>query len=356
MTIRISNVRRVSLALLTALGLLGSLTISCSKTESPTSPSMPAAKGLATISGTLVTSHPDGQTGVPLSGVTIRVASSGQATQADEYGRFTLNDVPAGTVSLQLTGVGVQSEITVNAAPGIVTRITVAVDRSHNTVTLQPRSRHGAVDSVNASAMTFVLKTGLGPVTVHTNASTVLRMGHSSATFADIRVGRQVDVDGASQADNSVLAARVDIEEGDEDEKTRTPTPTGGATTTTPTRTKRPEGVELEGTVTMLNGGSFTLLTEAGPATIQTNASTLFRMDDSPATLADVKVGSHVDVDGTRQADNSVLAARVDIEEPEGHEKTRTPTPTGGVTTTTPTPTGGATTTTPTPTPHREED
>jgi hypothetical protein len=54
-------------------------------------------------------------------------------------------------------------------------------------------------------------------------------------------------------------------------------------------------------------------MTRSGPVTIQTNSGTQFRRDGDPKSLADIKTGVEVEVQGARQADGSVLAARVSI-------------------------------------------
>ena len=107
----------------------------------------------------------------------------------------------------------------------------------------------------------------------------------------------------------------------DDDDRTKTPTPTPTATVTggslstpTPTRTPEPEDeTELEGTVGTTSGTSFMLMTRSGQVTIQTNLSTQFRHDGDPVSLADIKTGVAVEVQGARQPDGSVLASRVSI-------------------------------------------
>jgi len=179
-------------------------------------------------------------------------------------------------------------------------------------------------------------------------------MDGTTIGFADLKVGQRVEVEGSTQPDQSVLAARVSVEKPERDENTRTPTVTGTPPTPAPTRTPRPEEVELEGTVGTITGASFVLMTRPGPVTIQTDTATIFRRDGSPATFADIHVGGRVEVKGARQADGSVLASRVDIEGDEGEERTRTPAATATMTTTatTPLPTR---TPTPTRTPEAEE-
>ena len=48
---------------------------------------------------------------------------------------------------------------------------------------------------------------------------------------------------------------------------------------------------------------------------VMTNGSTRIRRGDKTVTLADLKVGDKVEVAGTRQADGSVLASKIKVED-----------------------------------------
>jgi hypothetical protein len=69
--------------------------------------------------------------------------------------------------------------------------------------------REGTVGSITGTS--FVLMTGSGPVTVQTNSATLFRKDGSPASFADIKVGGEVQAEGALQADGSLAASRVSI-------------------------------------------------------------------------------------------------------------------------------------------------
>ena len=236
---------RLILSVVGLLTTVGFLAISCSK-ESPTSPaaSASAPAGRATISGTLVNATAQGLAGDPLPGVTVRAAGARQSTQTDDGGRFTLSDLPPGQVALEFRGAGISSGVTFNAAAGTTTRVTVALNRGRGTVTVLPRSEgngaEGIVDSI-PTATSFVLRTAQGLVTIQTDANTLFRNEGSIATFADLKVGLRVEVEGARQADGSILAARVNFEEVEKPEATKTPTPTGTITPATPRPTRTPE-------------------------------------------------------------------------------------------------------------------
>jgi len=337
--------RRFVVNLITAVCLVF---VSCSDRDSPTSPALSSPAGKATISGTLLlaSDSPAGGAGQPLANVTVRVASTGQTAQTDAAGNFTLGGVSPGAVALDIHGPGIRSSATVNASPGVTTKVTVTVNRGRSTVSLVGRSNHveGVVDSI-PTASSFVLRTSRGMVTIQTDSNTRFRLEDAGIAFGNLKVGQRVEVEGSLQQDGSILAARVKVENEEQEDETRTPTPTptGTPATATPTRTPKPEEVELEGTVGTVTGTSFILMTQSGPVMIQTNGSTIFRKGEGPATLADIKTSERVEVHGARQGDGSVLASRVDIEE-EAEEKTPTPTrtptaATTSVTTATPTPT-----------------
>jgi hypothetical protein len=327
--------------------------VSCSDRESPTSPGSSSPMGKASISGTLLAASdaPGGGAagaGQPLPGVTVRIASTGQTAQTDAAGNFSLSGVPPGAVSLDFRGAGVQASTTVSASPGVVTKVTVTVNRGRGTVSLTPRSDgiEGTVDSIIPPA-SFVLKNSRGMVTVQTDPATVFRMRGFPAGFGDLKAGQRVQVEGALAPGGSLNAKKVGIEDEQEDERTPTATPTGTITPPTATRTPRPEGVELEGTVGAVNGTSFMLMTRSGSVTIQTDSTTQLRKEDAPATFTDIKTGVKVEVEGTRQNDGSVLASRVTVEVEDMEEQTKTPTGTPAMTTTATTP---QPTRTPTPT------
>jgi len=341
--------RRFVVNLITAVCLV---LVSCSDRESPTSPASPSASSKATISGTLLlaSESPAGGAGQPLANVTVRVASTGQTAQTDTAGNFTLGGVSPGAVALDIHGPGIQSSAMVNAAPGVTTKVTVTVSRGRSTVSLVGRSNHveGVVDSI-PTASSFVLRTPRGMVTIQTDSNTRFRLEDAGIAVGNLKVGQRVEVEGSLQPDGSILAARVKIENEEQEDETRTPTPTptGTPATATPTRTPKPEDdedrtrtptatttattplptrtptptktpepeeeIEREGTVGVINGTSFVLMTDAGALMVQTNAATQIRKDGNPASLADIKPGGKVQVEGALQADASLLASRVSI-------------------------------------------
>jgi hypothetical protein len=148
-----------------------------------------------------------------------------------------------------------------------------------------------------------------------------------------LKVGQRVEVK-VSDKRRLHPGGEVQIEDEDEneqEERTKTPTitPTPGGPTATPTATRTPASPtptrtperedeqerEAEGTISSLGGSSFTILTKAGPVTVQTNAATQFRRGGDSRSFADLRIGQKVEVKGQLQPDQSILASRVSIED-----------------------------------------
>jgi hypothetical protein len=136
---------------------------------------------------------------------------------------------------------------------------------------------------------------------VVTDAATKFERDEVKITFADLKVGDTVKVEGQLQADNSVLAREIEIggHEGD----------------------GQGEGEEhdadLKGAIESLAAPK---LTVAGK-TVVTNTETIFERDDMKISFADLKVGDTVEVEGTLQADGSVLARKIEVRVAEGEEE-----------------------------------
>lgn len=138
-------------------------------------------------------------------------------------------------------------------------------------------------------AITFVV---LGS-TVITSPTTDFHEGRC----AGIANGDQVEVRGTRQSNGTILADRVDDDDDDDE---------AGV-------------VELKGTVSGRSGTCPAITFSVAGTTVATNASTVF--DD--ATCARLVNGDRIEVKGTRQANGSVLATRIEDEEDEDDEDDR---------------------------------
>lgn len=128
--------------------------------------------------------------------------------------------------------------------------------------------------------------------TVRTNPATVVRRRGDAVAFDRLEVGQVVEVEGTSQPDGSVLAARITIEEENEAD----------------------DEVEFTGTITSLSSNAPGATLIVAGRTVRTNASTLVRRRGDPVGFDRLAVGQTVEVEGVSLADASVLAARITIE------------------------------------------
>jgi hypothetical protein len=122
-----------------------------------------------------------------------------------------------------------------------------------------------------------------------------VQRGGDPVSFARLQVGQVVEVRGSLQPDGSVLANSITIVEDPGEEVTARGI-IGSLTIPTPTSST---GVTL---------------TVAG-RTIRTNASTVVRRRGDPAGFDRMRVGQEVEVKGLLQADGSILATRITLEE-----------------------------------------
>jgi uncharacterized protein DUF5666 len=281
--------------LVIALGVavMASAVVACGGPSS--NPTAPTSSAGATISGTVLSAvqlrAQRVSTGITTSGAT-------STATVDDSGHFTLTNVPAGQVDLHFTGTGVDAHLVIdNIAEHSTVAITVRVNTSDaHLENEQVEANQGVVEltgSINAGSLTgscaaHSLAFTIGATKVTTGPSTQFTDGTCDA----LKDGSRVEVKGARQSDNSILATSVEGDaENDENQQ---------------------GGVELSGTIaagslggTCPGSRSFKI----GSTLVTTNATTQFE-DTSCGSLA---VGDSVEVRGTRQTDLSVLASRVEL-------------------------------------------
>jgi hypothetical protein len=287
------TVSRVSCAIAALL-----LAPSCHDSSSPTGP------GSATITGTVIRgSGTFGASGVtaqgmelPLSQVTVRVVSTGQSTQTDSSGNFTLSGVAMGSVELEFTRADFSARGTAQLTSG-TNQITVSVLGSTVVITSRGHAGEeieGLVQSVNtAGGSLVVLDQRLGAVTVKTTATTLIRRGDATIPLSSIQTGMRVHVKAMLQGDGTYLATEILLQDEN----------VGGER-------------EVEGTVASVNATAknFVVTTVSGSITVKTDSTTSFKKEGSTAAFVDIVVGAIVEAEGTLQSDGSIIARKVTIE------------------------------------------
>jgi len=234
------------------------------------------------------------------SSVTVTVAGTNISTTTDGQGQFTLNNVPEGTVTLNFTGSGSTATITLSGiGPDDKVQITVTLNGStarvdserHSKPDNNKREFQGRISSIDATARSFQIP----GVTIKTTATTAIRHGNRTMQFTDLKVGDHIQAKGAMDG-ATLTATEIKVEsdnEGDDDDD------------------NDKNEAEVEGLVSAPSGTcpsvTFTVKTTKGT----TNSATSFR-DGSCADAT--KEGATVEVKGTKQADGSILATRVEFE------------------------------------------
>jgi hypothetical protein len=185
---------------------------------------------------------------------------------------------------------------------------------------------HGVVASVNSAGSSFVLTvkheaddngdTGgehgtptttskstptTSTLTVNVNADT--KFEGVTKSFADLKAGMQAEVGGASQADGSFLAAKVEASNGNDAENDND-------------EDDNQQEADVSGAVATVGASSFTLKDEHGTVTITVSNTTAF---DGVKGITDLKVGMRVEVKGAKQTNGSIAAQRVHVED-SGHD------------------------------------
>jgi hypothetical protein len=294
---------------------------------SPTAPSSaPAAapSGGATISGTVVTGARTAALPMPaglaagsfasLSGTgrtTITVNGTSISVESNDDGSFVLQNVPEGDITLTITGAGFSAQVVV---PGVATnaqiRVTIRVTGSTAELDDEEHVSDGKVEVegriVSVSGRTLVI--GSRPTSVLVPEGTPIRHGSSTRAFSELVPGVRVHVKASRagdvltanevklQNDNRVGDDESDDDADDDDESD-----------------DDDDEFEMSGAVSgAISGQCPTISFSVAGTTVTTNASTKF--DD--VTCSTLKSGDTVKVEGTKQANGSVLAREVEKKGP----------------------------------------
>ena len=247
------------------------LAAACSSAGDPDS--MPANGG-AVVQGNVMGSG---------SNMRVAVSSSSAAATIDATGGFILTDVPKGASALQFSGGGQNATLaTAAVVPGEFRRLTVSISGTsvteHNELT--ETEFEGTVDAIDGMVLTVA-----GRKVALTDA-TKIEKDDAAATFADLALGTPVEVEGTLNADGTVTASEISIEDENEAER-----------------------VAFVGTLTQIAGNTLTV----NGVTVNVGSATVIVRGDTALTLADLKVGDLLLVRGTVQADKSVNATRIRV-------------------------------------------
>src|SRR5712675_1904838 len=249
------------------------LAAACGSASDPDS--MPAANGGGVMQGTVM--------GGGSQNMRVAVPSSSAATTTDTTGGFVLTGVPKGAAALQFSGGGQSATLaTAPVVAGEFRRLTVSISGASVTEHHEQTETEfeGTVDAIDGMVLTVA-----GRKVAVTDA-TEIRKDDAAATLADLTVGTPVEVEGTLNADGSVTASEIEIEDKNEAER-----------------------AAFVGTLTQIAGSTLTV----DGVTVNVGSATTIVKGDTTLTLADLKVGDRLLVRGAVQADRSVNATRIRV-------------------------------------------
>lgn len=287
--------RRVSIVVAVALSLV-SFAAGCQRGEnSVTGPSSSTRvlAGEVVPVGDLAGASPAG----------ISVTSSGQVAVTDAVGRFAFMGLPA-----------VDVQLTFSRADGINARATAAATASTVVVQLQKsqaavvvtgqnkQELEGLITSISSSSITVNDASTHGPVTAAIVSSTVIRKGNQTLNASDLKVGDRVHVKANVNADGSLTAFEIMLQQSADGDN-------GGGDGGGQTR-------ELEGLILAVSATSITVNNASthGPVTAAITSSTVIRKGNTRLTPADLKVGDRVHVKTSGNADGSLTATEIKLQ------------------------------------------
>jgi hypothetical protein len=271
---------KIASRVLKVLSLLTALA-ACGRSQSNTSTG-------ATLQGMVASSTAAAQ------GLRVGVDSASLTTTTDAGGHFLLAQLPAGDVTLHITGPSVDAAIQLSGLrSGENMTILVRVSGSSASVDGKKELKfHGTIESIDLTKK--ILK--ISGRTVAVDGQTEIENGKAKIALADLKAGETVKVAGTLQLDDSVLAREIKVlapEAADDDENE----------------------AEFVGTIKSLAADTKSLEVTRGTetVTVNTDAHTAFERSDVRIAFGDLHVGDLVKVEGTRQSATVVLSTEIEV-------------------------------------------
>jgi len=172
---------------------------------------------------------------------------------------------------------------------------TATVVELQNSNTTLPVEVNGTIDSLTGSAAAFQFKIGSRLIKGDANTA-FFGDGDKPDTFADLKEGSRVEVKG-EQRDGFVYATRIHINNPGDD---------GPGEDTS---------ASIDGPLVSMSGTIPDLVLLVGTTTVRTSSGTEVKRRGDVQTLATIKIGQTLHVIGVRQADGSLVARRIEIDD-----------------------------------------
>lgn len=175
------------------------------------------------------------------------------------------------------------------------TDLRASVIRIQNTTTWIPVNVNGVIDSLAGTATLFEFK--IGSRLIKGDTLTVFFGSGRAQSFSTLKDGVRVEVKG-QQRDGYIYAERLHVNDVPGDDGTG-----------------QDESASIHGVLTALTGGKPALTLTVGGTTVRTTSSTEVRRRGDVQTLDALKLGQTLHVVGARQADGSLIARQIQIDD-----------------------------------------
>lgn len=179
------------------------------------------------------------------------------------------------------------------------TGVAASLVRIQNTNTALPVNVNGKIDSLTGTAPAFEFKIGSRVIKGDTFTQW-FGDGDTPDSFASLQDGDRVEVKG-QQRDGYIYAVRIHINDSDDDDDD--------------TDDDQDQSASIHGTLTAMGGSTPAMTLTVGGTTVTTNAGTEVKRRGDTQTLAALVVGQTLHVVGTRQADGSIVARMIQIDD-----------------------------------------
>lgn len=282
------------------------ITAACGGSSSPTEPgTTPNGSGASitgTVSGASSALTASGSNAIP--GIVVKVVGTSISSGLDAAGRFTLTGVPSGDIQLEFSG-PVSATITISNVQ-TTEKITLVIALSGSTLTVQAQTRttgreeqlEGLVEAVSPAAGSLKV----AGRDVLTDESTQIRQGNTPRVLGDLKVGYRVHVKGQASG-TALLASSIFLQNTNIPSDDETDDDDDG----------QDQSASIHGTLTAMSGSAPTLTLTVGGTTVRTSSSTDVKRRGDTQTLNELRLGMDLHVVGTRQADGSLDARKIEI-------------------------------------------
>lgn len=286
--------KRTMLRLLLVVGLVAIL--GCQETATIT-----GSVGERQIVGTIV---PTGDlTGADPAGIRVTVRDQGIEAVASDRGTFVITGLPEGDLDLEFFRATDGINASLQVGPG-VNQITVELEkekaRTRRRSARAPRIQlEGLITAISAESITVLDASRKIDVTSAIDEDTIIRKGRLSLTTDDLAVGDRVHVRARPEADGTLTADEIKLQEGDDDPA-------------------RPDKMELEGLILEISPDAIKVMdASTGEQTSAINEDTVIRKGNTNLTVEDLKAGDRVHVRARIEDDESLTAEEIKLQNPD---------------------------------------